>query len=285
MIENKRITTYGVNLNVALSGPAQGAPVVLLHGFPEAWFGWRKQIDALAEAGYRVIAPDQCGYNLSDKPRGLDPYRINTLAADMVGLMRALGYERAAVVGHDWGGLVAWWLALQYPQVVERLVILNAPHPAVAVPQALRHPSQMLRSLYIFFFQLPRLPEWALCRDGYVGLVNLLRASSKPGTFGDAQLQDYIGAWSQPGAVTAMLNWYRALVRRPATFPASPRVSVPALMLWGAQDIALDRSMAPASIDLCDNGRLVFFEQASHWLQHEEPERVNTLLLDFLKRS
>ena len=276
------VTTNGVRLHVVEAGPADGPLVVLLHGFPELWYGWRRQIEPLAEAGYRVLVPDQRGYNLSEKPRAVSAYRLDALAGDVVGLIENAGREKAAVVGHDWGGVVAWWLALTHAERLKRLAILNVPHPAVMRRHMLSSRRQLRRSWYIFFFQLPWLPEWFLRRRGFRNAVRALRAS-RPGTFSDADLEVYREAWGQPRALRSMVHWYRAALRAASRRPPSIRVSVETLMLWGCRDIALGREMAPPSIDLCDTGRLILFEKASHWLQHEEAESVTRLLLGFLE--
>jgi epoxide hydrolase 4 len=281
-LEHTHIQTNGVNLHVVQAGPEDGPLVILLHGFPEFWYGWKHQIPALAEAGYRVWAPDQRGYNLSDKPDGLGSYCLDELALDVVGLIDAAGQERAFIVGHDWGAAVAWWLAIKHPQRVEKLAILNVPHPSVMRKTAGSTPRQMLKSWYIVFFQLPWLPESLIRAGNWRGAVQAIQGSARPGSFSKADMEEYRRAWSQPGAFTAMLNWYRAAVRRPPTRAASRRIAVPTLMIWGAQDSFLDRSMAQPSIDLCDDGRLVFIEEATHWVQHDEPEKVNQLLLEFL---
>ncbi len=283
--KHKNVLTNGVRLHVVQAGPKNGPLVILLHGFPEYWHGWHKQIGALAQAGYRVWVPDQRGYNLSDKPKGIAAYRLSALGRDICGLMDAAAYEKAFVVGHDWGANVAWWLALNAPERVERMAALNVPHPAVFLPHIRRHPRQLLRSWYIFFFQLPWLPEWTSRLGNWRMPTQAMRRSSRPGTFSEADMNLYRQAWAQPGAYTAMLNWYRALMRRPDLPPVNARVSVPTLMLWGANDVFLDRELAQPSIDLCDQGELIFFEQATHWLHHEEPERVNFLLDTFLSRA
>lgn len=272
------IKTNGLALHVVQAGPADGPLVILLHGFPEFWYGWKQQIEPLAAAGYRVWVPDQRGYNLSDKPDGIGAYRIDTLAADVVGLIDAAGRRKAVVVGHDWGAAVAWWTAATYPERVERLVVLNVPHPAVMKRFASRNIGQLLRSWYIGFFQLPVLPE-ALARLGNWAVVaRTLRGSSYPGTFSDDDLEEYKMAWSQPGAFRAMVNWYRASLQRPLTRDVTIRITVPTLLIWGVHDHFLKREMAQPSIDLCDKGRLVFFETATHWVQHEEAERVTELI-------
>ncbi len=272
----------GVTLHVARAGPENGPLVILLHGFPEFWYGWRHQIAPLAQAGFRVLAPDQRGYNLSEKPRGLAHYTLDALADDVIGLLDAVGRDKALIVGHDWGGIVAWWAALRHPERVERLAILNAPHPQFLNLSRASF-SQLLKSWYVVAFQIPWLPEKSLGRSGGKPLADALRRTSRPGTFTDDELTHYRAAWSQPGALTAMINWYRAALRaRPDTL-AAPRVLVPALILWGAQDAFLLRSVARNSLARCDQGRLEFFEEATHWIQHEEPDRVNSLLTRFLR--
>lgn len=271
----------GIRLHCAEAGPESGPLVLLLHGFPEHWWGWRKQIPALAEAGFRVVAPDQRGYNLSDKPQGVRLYALDALAADVVALVRACGRERCHLVGHDWGGLVAWWVATRHPGTVERLVIMNAPHPSILGAYARSHLSQALRSAYVGFFQLPWLPERLLAASDFASLRRALRSSSLKGTFPDEDLSVYARAWSQPGALTAMLDWYRALRHRPRV--SAPGVAAPTLLLWGEQDQALERGLAEASLRVCENGRGVYFPHATHWLHLEIPEDVNGALTDFLR--
>lgn len=275
--------TNGVNLHVVTAGQQDGPLVILLHGFPEFWYGWRKQIPALAAAGYAVWAPDQRGYNRSDKPAGVGAYHIDTLADDIAGLIEASGREQVYLVGHDWGAAVAWWVAGKYPARIKKLAILNVPHPAVMRRAVLEDAEQRKRSWYIFFFQTPWLPEQSLCQNGFTNMIRALKGTSRRDTFTNDDVAAYRQAWSQPGALTAMLNWYRAAVRFQGQGVALGRITVPTLMIWGAQDSALSRTLAQPSIDLCDDGRLVFLEEASHWVQHEEPEAVNQLLLEHFR--
>jgi pimeloyl-ACP methyl ester carboxylesterase len=256
---------------------------VLLHGFPEFWYGWRHQLGPLAAAGLNVVALDQRGYTTSDKPPRVRDYNLDRLAADVASAIAALGVERAAVVGHDWGGVVAWWLAVKHPGRVSRLAILNAPHPAV-MRRALRtDPLQMMRSWYAFVMQVPRLTEWLSRLGNWRGVVRGLRKSSRPGTFTDADFDRYRQAWSQPGAFTAMVNWYRAAMRAPPAIPADVRVHMPTLVLWGAKDRFIRPKYAAKSVALCDDGRLEMLEAATHWVQHEEADRVNHRLTEFLR--
>jgi epoxide hydrolase 4 len=280
--EHSYIKTNGIRLHVVQAGPKSGVPVVLLHGFPEFWYGWRKQIPALVEAGCRVIVPDQRGYNLSDKPKGVKSYQIYTLVEDIIGLINALEYEKVNVVGHDWGAAVAWVLANKFPERIQRLTIMNVPHPAVMKKFLLRDLEQIRRSWYIFLFQLPWLPEAGMKRDNWRGAVSALRGSGKIHTFTNEDIEKYKEAWSQHGAMTAMINWYRAIMRYQPTLRQDPHIKVPTLMMWGMKDFALSHRMARPSMDYVDEGNLILFPEATHWVQHDAAEEVNHYLVDFL---
>jgi pimeloyl-ACP methyl ester carboxylesterase len=270
-----------VVLNGMEVGPADGPLVILLHGFPEFWWGWRRQIEPLAAAGFRVVVPDQRGYNLSDKPEGVGAYRLDTLARDVIGLADVCGRPRFHVIGHDWGGLVAWWTASRYRDRVERLVALNAPHPAIAGSYMLSHPTQMMRSFYVSVFQVPWLPEVLLRAANFQALRNTLVKTSRRGTFPEDDLALYEEAWRQPGALTAMVNWYRALRLRPRL--PDPRVAAPTLAIWGMRDRFLEEGLAVRSLALCQDGRLLRIESATHWLHLEEAEAVNAAIIPFLR--
>ncbi len=281
-LEHSTITTNGIRLHVVQAGPPNGIPVVLLHGFPEFWYGWRKQIPALTQAGCRVIVPDQRGYNLSDKPKGVRAYRVETLVEDIAGLINALEYQKVNLVGHDWGALVAWMLAIKHPGRLRRLGILNVPHPTVMNRFLRCDPEQMRRSLYALYFQLPWLPELSL-RLGHWGVAaRAVRKSALPQAFTDEDIQKYKEAWSQPGAMTSMLNWYRAAARYRPPIKDDLRVRVPTMILWGVKDVALTYRMARPSLDYCAKGNLIFFPEATHWLQHEEADEVNRHLVSFI---
>jgi pimeloyl-ACP methyl ester carboxylesterase len=281
-LEEAYITTNRIRLHTVMAGPQDGRPVILLHGFPEYWRGWIRQIPALAEAGYRVIIPDQRGYNLSDKPKGIKAYRIEQLVQDITGLMEALGHERVHLVGHDWGGVVAWALAAWHPERLHNVCILNAPHPSAMRKFVTRDLEQIGRSWYAMMFQLPWIPEAGMRANDWRGAARVLRGSGKVHTFTNADIAGYKKAWSQPGAITAMVNWYRAALRyRPPTSKPM-RVSKPALILWGMKDVALTSRLAEASMEYCEDGRLEFCPDATHWVQHEEADKVNSHLLEFL---
>ena len=281
-MEHQYIETNGIRLHVVQDGPKDGPLVILLHGFPEFSYGWRQQIPFLASAGYHVWAPDQRGYNLSDKPDGIASYSIHELAADVVGLIDASGRKQVFLIGHDWGAAVAWSVANKYPERLLKMVILNVPHPAVMIKFLRSSFAQLRKSWYMFFFQLPWLPEYLSRLRNWNAITQALIKSSRPGTFTQTDLEIYRQAWAQPKAFRSMINWYRSMMQKRSEPPANPRITVPALLIWGAQDQALGREMAQPSIDLCDDGRLVFIEEASHWVQHEEAGRVNQFIQAFL---
>jgi len=281
-LEHHRVATNGVQLHVVQCGPAAGPLVVLLHGFPEFWYGWRHQIAALAAAGFRVWVPDQRGYNLSDKPRPVRGYVVDELARDVVGLIDAAGHATAAVVGHDWGAAVAWHLAAQHPARVRRVAVLNVPHPQVMGPALLRKPGQLLRSWYMFFFQVPGLPEVLVRLRGWWLARQALRRTSRPGTFTPADLALYQEAWSQPRAMRSMINWYRAAGRLARRLGRTGRIEVPVHIIWGERDAFLKPELARESLAFCEQGQLTYLP-ATHWVQHEEAVAVNKLLLEFLR--
>jgi pimeloyl-ACP methyl ester carboxylesterase len=252
---------------------------VLLHGFPEFSYAWRRQLPALADAGFYAIAPDLRGYNLSPKPPRVRDYRIEALAADVLGLIRETGQPRASVVGHDWGGVIAWWLAMHHPEAVERLVVLNAPHPA-AYLREVRRPAQLLRSWYALFFQLPRLPEAAIRGNDFA----LLRSLFRDIAFTPDEIKQYVDAFARPGALTAALNYYRAAFRQgPGHATRSiRRIDAPTLLIWGERDRYLVPELTNGLEQWVSDLRVERLPDASHWLHHEEPERVNRLLVEFL---
>lgn len=271
-----------VRLHALAAGPPGGAVVVLLHGFPEFWYGWRKQIEPLAAAGFRVIVPDQRGYNLSSKPLGIASYALTELVSDVIAIADQLGQEKIFLAGHDWGAAVAWSTALLHPQRIAKLAVLNVPHPSVMRKFLSTHLRQFARSWYMFFFQLPWLPEFLLSGFNYCIAARSLLRSSRPGTFSPEDLAQYRAAWSQPGALTAMINWYRALFRFRTKFP-DRTVHIPTRILWGERDSFLLSEMAHESLQYCSDAELYTFAGASHWLQHEESTQVSQHLIDFFR--
>lgn len=281
-------TINGITLHWVEAG--QGPLVVLLHGFPEFWYEWRHQIPVLAWAGFRVVAPDLRGYNLSDKPKGVRHYRAGIVMEDVAALIRHLGAERAHVAGHDWGGVIAWRLAIRRPEVVERLVILNAPHPAVFARE-MRHPRQFLRSWYAEFFQLPWVPEAAFRANGYAMIGRIFRNSPcRSGAYTDEDIRRYREAISRPGALTAMINYYRAFGRRTVRGArdgegagGDDMVRRPAMVIWGEQDSALNIHNLDGLEEYVPDLRIERIPDASHWVPADAPEQVNRLMIDFFR--
>jgi pimeloyl-ACP methyl ester carboxylesterase len=278
VVEN--IDTGEVRLRCTIAGPSPGTPgaagrpapvVVLLHGFPECASSWDGVQRALAAKGYRVVAPDMRGYGGSDKPRGVSAYAIPRLVGDVAGLVRALGTTRAHVVGHDWGGVVAWWTAMLEPAIVDRLAIINAPHP-VGYATALRTWAQLRRAWYVFFFQLPWLPERALGWRDFAALRRTFRADGVP----ERQIADAVEAMRTPGSRSAAVGYYRAGLRGTVfgTQPAFRKIELPTLVLWGERDRFLVPSLAEPPREWVTDVRTVRLPDATHWAPIDSAARV-----------
>lgn len=279
-IRHHHVDVGGVRLHVAEAG--SGPLVVLLHGFPEIWYTWRRIIPPLVRAGFRVVAPDMRGYNLSDKPKGVAAYGVRALAADIAGLITALGAERASVVGHDWGAGVAWSFAMAHPDKLDRLAILNGPHPERML-EGLRRPSQILKSWYMFVFFLPKLAETILPRGDYALLTKAFRNDPiRRDAYTEADIAIYREAWSQPGALTAMVNYYRAMPYPSLRMDLTP-IHAPTLVIWGDRDAYLGPDLAAPPARLVPNARVEHIADASHWIQHDHPELVSEKLVTFLR--
>lgn len=272
-----------VRLHLVLAGPLDGKPVLLLHGFPEFWYGWRAQIMALAAKGYRVIAPDQRGYNLSSAPKDVESYKLEHLSQDVIAILNHYGIEKVFLAGHDWGAAVAWVVAARFPERVEKMAILNVPHPTVLMRTLRKSPRQMLKSWYIGFFQIPGMADWLMSHNNFAGVIGMLKASSKPDTFSPEDLDEYRKAYVNAGGLTGMINWYRALFKSRPSTPRKAKIEMPVLILWGKNDAALSSEMAENSLEYCQSGELVFFENATHWVQHDEAEAVTKKLIEFFK--
>jgi pimeloyl-ACP methyl ester carboxylesterase len=266
---------------VAKDERRRGWLVILLHGFPEFWFGWRSQIAPLAASGYRVVAADTRGYNLSSKPEDFKAYGVDELANDIQGLIRELGADSAHIAGHDWGGTIAWTLAMNHPEVVERLAILNAAHPR-RLSEGLKNPNQLRKSWYFFFFATPGLPEEVVHLRDWHFFRHFLHEANPPYT--EEEFERYVEAWSQPGAAAGMINYYRASVRqsqKEALAKLRP-LSAPTLVIWGEGDSYLGADLAePDKDDVPNLDRVERLPDASHWVHHDEADRVNKLLTDF----
>jgi len=279
LLDERRVRVGDVTLHVVQAGPAGGPPILLLHGFPEFWYAWEGVIEPLTRAGFRVIAPDQRGYGDSDKPRDVAAYRVDRLGDDAAALVAALGHDDAYVVAQDWGGGVAWNLALRHPERVRKLAVIDTPHPDVR--SVLPRSGEQKTSWYRTFFQIPWLPEevgrWG---DWYL-LSKALRDSAQPNAFPDYKLALWKSAWDRDGAFGTMVNWYRAAFRFPHPDGEPVRARVPVLVLLAANDAFIPSDMTRASLALCDDGRLVELGSGTHWFAQEDPRRLATLLVDF----
>ncbi len=278
-LESRMVRTGDVSLHVVFAGPEAGPPVVLLHGFPELWYSWHGVMPVLARAGYRVIAPDLRGYNRSDKPPGRDAYSGDAFARDVLGLLDALGIERAFVAGHDVGAGVAWTLVFQHPERVWSAVILSSPHPFAwerATPQDDPDSISWFRS----FFKLPFLPELVARAGGWWLLTHNLRRTSRAGTFEGETLTVFQSAWARDNAISSMINVYRSGFRR-QPLPEDGKPPVPVHYVFGGRDAYMPRAASELTAEVLGKNAVVELPEASHWLLLEEPERIGQLLSDF----
>ena len=283
---HRDVQANGLRFHVAECG--EGDRLALcLHGFPELWISWRYQMPLLAKLGWRVWAPDLRGYGGSDRPAHRDDYAIEKLMDDVAGLIDAAGAREVMLVAHDWGGLIAWFFAMRQLRPLDRLVVMNLPHPGAA-RATFRSFRQLRSSWYAFFFQLPRLPELLLGARGARAVGEAFRSmAQRPERFPDALLQQYRDAALQPGALKAMLDYYRALLRgrglRRQQALGHPLIEVPTLMLWGEQDAALSLESTRGTDAFVRDLTLRTLPGASHWVQQDEPENVNTMLEAWLR--
>lgn len=279
------LKSSGEKLHYVSKGSSDQPLMLFVHGFPECWYTWRYQMTHFS-SNYRVVAIDQRGYGLSSKPSQVKDYKVDILARDIADVIEQLGYQSCVLVGHDWGGVVAWATAIQYPRLVDKLIILNCPHPA-AFLSAMSF-AQLRRSWYIFFYQIPFIPEllvqandFALLRRAFLeppmGLAN-------PKNMTNEDLDVFKYTFSQPGTATAAINYYRALLRYRRDDSKS-RINRPVLIVWGCQDKALGEELADASKSYCSNVQLKKIKHASHWVQQDEPEVVNQFIEAFLNEK
>jgi pimeloyl-ACP methyl ester carboxylesterase len=273
------LAVNGINLHYVTQG--QGPLMLFLHGFPEFWYSWRHQLAEFAQ-DYTCVAVDLRGYNASDKPAGVEAYRMEVLVQDVEGIIRGLGYDRCILVGHDWGGAIAWSFAYTYPQLLDVLMVMNLPHPA-KFAAGLKTPQQLLRSWYIGLFQLPLLPEFLLQAGDYWLIEQMFSGMAiRKEAFTDADIRQYKAAAAKPGALTAMVNYYRALLASNFMDLTWPVLDVPTLMIWGEEDTALGKELTIGTEDYVRDFHLRYIPHCSHWVQQEQPETVNAYMREFL---
>ncbi len=283
-IRHERVSGDGVWLHVARAGA--GPPVILLHGFPENWRAWRHQIPALAAAGFTVQAVDQRGYNDSDRPGSREAYHLSHLVADVAAVVRGTGAPRAHIVGHDWGGIVAWTFAGTHPELLDKLVILNAPHLDIYMKRLQRLSRQWLRSWYVALFRVPGLAETVLSSFDHRLIRRMFITGPARPAFSATDVDYFVAALARPGALTAALDWYRANARGDAIRLArAARVAAPTLVVWGERDPALGLDLLEGLERVAPGARIHRIPGASHWVQNEEPGEVNRVLLEFLREA
>jgi len=274
------VISNGVRLHYVTQG--EGKLMLLLHGFPEFWYSWRHQIPEFAK-DHKVVAIDLRGYNDSDKPEGVSAYRMSELIKDIAGTIQGLGYDRCILAGHDWGGAIAWQFAYAHPEMVDRLIVMNLPHPA-KFTEGLRTPQQLLRSWYIFLFQLPMLPEMLLQAGDYQMIGEMFsRMAIDKSAFTQADLDAYKDAAAKRGALTAMLNYYRNILQSGFTPQEWGRLTVPTLLIWGENDTALGIELTYGTEAYVQNLTVRYIPNCSHWVQQEQPQLVNQYIREFLE--
>ena len=283
----KTIETNGVKLHCAIQG--KGPTMIFLHGFPEFWYCWKNQIPEFSTK-FRVVAPDMRGYNLSEKPEGVEQYRLDLLVKDILGLVKALDGERIVLVGHDWGGIVAWAFAMKHPEFLKSLVILNAPHPALFARELRDNPKQKRASEYTLMFSSLRGEE-ILTRRNYQYLqAAVFDGSLDPEVFLEQDRAQYLKAWSQPGAVTGGLNYYRANMSEGEVFTCVQQdsmygvIHVPTMVIWGEKDTALTLGLLNGLEKHVKSLTIKRIPEATHWVQHDEPRLVNRYIWNFICR-
>jgi pimeloyl-ACP methyl ester carboxylesterase len=279
----------GLNMRIARAGEPGRPLIVMLHGFPECWYSWRHQLRALSDT-FECVAPEMRGYGETDAPVGVANYTLDKLVADVADLIHALGRERAAIIGHDWGGAVAWAVALQRSELLERLVVMNCPHLKRFGEELRRNPRQMLRSWYMLFFQIPRLPEVLFRARNFAALDRAMRSSSAhPEAFTDADLRYFHDAFRNPYSIAAAINYYRAnfrqnlLARSGAQAWLERKIAVPTLVIWGEQDFVLGKELT-YNMEPLFSGQfeIRYIVDSNHWVQQERPDLVNQYLREFL---
>lgn len=275
------LKTNGINLHYVSQG--SGKLILMLHGFPEFWYSWRYQITEFAP-DYHAVAVDLRGYNDSDKPQGLAAYQMSELLADVKGVINSLGYEDCILVAHDWGGAIAWNFAYQYPSMVEKLIIMNFPHPAKFVA-GLKTWQQLQKSWYIFWFQLPFLPELIFQANNCQVIASAFKDMAiDKSAFKPEDLAAFRDAAAKPGALTAIINYYRANFKIPPNNLAKDWgvLDIPTLMIWGEKDTALGKELTYGTDDYVKNLQLKYIPDCGHWVQQEQPTLVNKYMRDFL---
>lgn len=277
--KHESIATNGIKLHCVTQG--SGPLMLMLHGFPEFWYSWRHQIPEFA-SDYKVVAVDLRGYNDSDKPKEKSAYVMAEFVQDIKGIIQGFGYKSCVLVAHDWGGAIAWSFAYAYPEMVDKLIVMNIPHPA-KFAEGLRTRQQLLKSWYIFLFQLPFLPEFLIKFGDYRAIDRALQGMAvDKSSFTPSDIQAYKNAAAKPGALTATINYYRNIARGFVDRPYREILEVPTLMIWGENDRALGKELTYGTADYVRDFQIHYVPNCSHWVHQEQPQLVNRYIRDFL---
>lgn len=283
----EQFTINGLKFFAVTAGPKEGKLILFLHGFPECWYTWRKQISHFATQGYRVVAPDLRGYGMNDKPQSIKDYQITNLVEDIRQLILQQEKQSAIIVAHDWGGAVAWNFAMWHPQMTERLIILNAPHPVLFSRELRDRTSEQYKmSWYMRFFQKPRWPEKVLTADfARTARWFFNDKFSHDSTYNEEDLALYAASYAVPDAIPALLNWYRASFQiRGKNIPENKVIDAPTLVLWGEKDQALSIKLLDGLREWVPNIEIKRISEAGHFVQNDASDRVNEEILAFLAR-
>jgi pimeloyl-ACP methyl ester carboxylesterase len=274
--DGRRVDVGDLTLHVVFAGPEDGPPVVLLHGFPEFWYAWRGPAAVLARAGFRVIIPDQRGYNRSDKPAGAAAYRLDKFVGDVIGLIDALGYERVDLGTQDIGGRIGWQTVIEHPNRVHRFAVIDAPHPLATSPI-----DANTISWYRTFLKIPFIPGFSARLANWKLLTSNLRSTSAEGAFPEEDLDQFRTAWDRDGAIHSMAAWYRA---EPWPVDGNGRTTNPTLVILAEVDRFIPSAVTRASLEWADHGDLLELGSGTHWVASEEPERIGKILKDFFSQ-
>ena len=283
-IHNEFVKVNGIRMHYVTMG--NGSLIVLLHGFPEFWYSWRYQIPTLSKQ-FKVVAPDMRGYGETEKPVKIDAYKIEKVVKDIVELIHGLGYEKATIAGHDWGGIIAWSIAMMAPDIVEKLIIMNAPHPAVYIKHMHKNIKQILRSWYVFFFLIKGVPELILSSNNYKTLkTSLLKSSVRKESFTEKDIESYVSSWKS-GGISGGINYYRANLNlrywSNSNAVSFPKIKVPVLQIWAECDVFLGKELTKNTQEFIDASYpLHLIPNCGHWLQQEASDEVNGAMIKFL---
>lgn len=273
-----------VTIHLAECGPDTGKLMLFLHGFPENWYAWKKQLLYFGSKGFKAVAIDQRGYNLSSKPKYIHDYRIDMLAIDVFNIVRHyFKRKKVLLIGHDWGANVAWWTSLRFPEIIEKLIIVNVPHPVVMKKTMNNNFRQMLSSWYIYFYQIPFIPEFFMSFSHGLLLASMITSSANKNAFDRRTMSYYRNSWSKE-TVTAMINWYRGMKLGSDKKLRSIKVQPDVLVLWGLRDRFIKKENIEPSLKLCKKATCKVYPNNTHWVIHEAEDKVNKKILNFINK-